>query len=168
MELKINYDNLNYNVNIKKEEGMYKIIIGDHQYIVDAVFLKENLLSLIIDGNSYEAMIGRAPDGCYELHFYNDFFKLLVEDARAKAKKTKKDESPDAPKKIVAPMAGKILKLTVNKGDKVKTGDVLVVIEAMKMQNEIKSAGENIVSDVLVKVGDSVSPMQPLIILSNL
>lgn len=58
--------------------------------------------------------------------------------------------------KIKAPMPGKILALSVKPGDKVELGQVVCVLEAMKMENEISSTAEGVVREVAVKVGESV------------
>ncbi len=59
--------------------------------------------------------------------------------------------------KVSAPMPGSIVKVIVNAGDAVKKGDTLLVLEAMKMENEIKAPEDATVSSVAVKSGDSVS-----------
>jgi biotin carboxyl carrier protein len=64
---------------------------------------------------------------------------------------------------IKAPMPGLIIDLKVKDGDAVKTGDALLILEAMKMENIIKSPGEGIVKTVKVKKGDSVEKNQVLI-----
>ena len=60
--------------------------------------------------------------------------------------------------KVNAPMPGKILKVNVNAGAAVKKGDVLLVLEAMKMENEIVAPQDGTVATINVAVGDSVEP----------
>ena len=64
---------------------------------------------------------------------------------------------------VVAPMQGLIVKLPVKKGDPVKLGDVVAVLEAMKMQNDIVSTMAGSVVDVYVKEGDVVTPNQAIL-----
>jgi pyruvate carboxylase subunit B len=64
---------------------------------------------------------------------------------------------------VVAPMQGLIVKIPVKAGDEVKLGDVVAVLEAMKMQNDIVTTVAGKVSQVYVKEGDVVSPNQPLL-----
>jgi biotin carboxyl carrier protein len=64
---------------------------------------------------------------------------------------------------VLAPMQGLIVKVPVKAGDAVKLGDVVAVLEAMKMQNDIVTTVAGRVSDVYVKEGEVVSPNQPLL-----
>lgn len=70
-------------------------------------------------------------------------------------------------KNITAPMPGLILQLHVKEGDEVKKGDAIMVLEAMKMENTLKSPGDGIVKNILVKAGDSVEKNQVLIDFKN-
>ena len=64
---------------------------------------------------------------------------------------------------VLSPMQGLIVKVPVKPGDDVKLGDVVAVLEAMKMQNDIVSTVAGKVSEVYVKEGEVVSPNQPLL-----
>jgi biotin carboxyl carrier protein len=64
---------------------------------------------------------------------------------------------------VIAPMQGLIVKIPVKVGDAVKLGDVVAVLEAMKMQNDIVTTVAGSVSEVYVKEGEVVSPSQPLL-----
>ncbi len=78
---------------------------------------------------------------------------------------TKKAVDTTGKKIVVAPLPGKILSVNVKKGDTVKKGDLLLVIEAMKMENEIFASQDGVVTDVLVSAGDYVSTGDKLIIM---
>ncbi|MCP4049630.1 MAG: biotin/lipoyl-binding protein [bacterium] len=64
---------------------------------------------------------------------------------------------------VNAPMPGQVLKIKVKIGDFVRTGDILVIIEAMKMETEIKAQSDGTVSSISVNAGDSVKPGQALV-----
>jgi len=74
--------------------------------------------------------------------------------------------APAGAQTILAPMPGKILGVNVKKGDSVKRGDVLCILEAMKMENEIMANQAGTVSDVGAIVGQTVSTGDVLIIMS--
>ena len=67
--------------------------------------------------------------------------------------------------KIVSPMPGKVVKIPVQVGDRLQAGDIVVVIEAMKMQSNYKVNSECTVKEILVKEGDSVNSNQVIMTL---
>lgn len=67
---------------------------------------------------------------------------------------------------IEAPMPGTIMDIKVNKGDKVKKGQLLVILEAMKMENEIYAPTEGIVGEILISKGSSVNTKETMIVLN--
>ena len=67
--------------------------------------------------------------------------------------------------KIIAPMPGKVVKIPVQKGDRLSAGDIVIVLEAMKMQSNYKVSSDCIVKEILVKEGDSVANNQVLMTL---
>ena len=71
-----------------------------------------------------------------------------------------------AGEQVTAPMPGNILKVNVNVGDKVKEGQVLVVLEAMKMENEIMAPKDATVTQVVVSKGSTVDTGAPLVVLA--
>lgn len=67
--------------------------------------------------------------------------------------------------KVVAPMPGNILKVNVNKGDTVKRGQVLLVLEAMKMENEITAPADGKVTDIKVEKGQCISAGDVMVVI---
>ncbi len=68
---------------------------------------------------------------------------------------------------ITAPLPGKIVNIQAKRGNKVKTNDVLIIIEAMKMENEIVADLDGIIQEIKVKVGDVVNTNDEMIIIEN-
>lgn len=74
--------------------------------------------------------------------------------------------STDAPNRVVAPMPGKVVKLLVKAGDHVTARQGVIVVEAMKMENELRAGRDGIVRDVLVAEGASVDAGTPLVVIT--
>ena len=82
-----------------------------------------------------------------------------------KKQESKKIINNESNKEVVSPIQGQVTNVKVKVGDKVKKGDVLVIIEAMKLENEVVSPFEGQVSEVLVSKGQNVKAKEPIIII---
>jgi pyruvate carboxylase subunit B len=120
------------------------------------------------------ATVEAASAAEFEVEVEGEVFKvrvsgagLAVMPAQAMAAPAANASAPPRPKSgegtVTAPMQGLIVKVPVKRGDDVKLGDVVAVLEAMKMQNDIVTTVAGKVSDVYVKEGEVVSPNQPLL-----
>jgi biotin carboxyl carrier protein len=74
--------------------------------------------------------------------------------------------SGDAPERVVAPMPGKVVKLLVRVGDRVTARQGVIVVEAMKMENELRAGRDGVVREVLVDEGASVDAGAPLVVIT--
>ena len=91
----------------------------------------------------------------------------FISRARVVRRRTLPQQAAGAMEKNVvkAPLGGRILKIRVKPGDKVEKGDVVVILESMKTQVEIRSSSKGVVKEVLVGEGDAVKPGDRLILL---
>ena len=105
----------------------------------------------------------------FEVEVEGETFKVRVTGAGMTVMSASGGAAPAAPPPrtgegtVIAPMQGLIVKIPVKAGDDVKLGDVVAVLEAMKMQNDIVTTVAGRVSQVYVKEGEVVSPNQPLL-----
>lgn len=99
-------------------------------------------------------------------------YEVEVEEINAASTTSVVKEAPPAPKRssggerITAPLPGTVLKLHTAAGNRVKAGDVLLILEAMKMENEIQSPFDGVVSEVSVKEGVSVDTGELLVVIA--
>jgi len=130
----------------------------------DAVEVATNTFSILIDGESWEVRIAPAPDGKLILHTGIAEYTAEVADPRAWRGRRHGAMEAEGRQQIAAPMPGKVVRLLVKQGDSVEAGQGLLVVEAMKMQNEVKSPKTGLVVEVRVKEGDTVTANQVLAI----
>ena len=126
---------------------------------LDVSFGENDVLSLLIEGRSYE--IRRDQE---KLTFHGVTYIAEVRDPRSLRARRRAAAAEGGPKKVTALMPGKVVRLLAAEGDTVESGQGIVVIEAMKMQNELKSPKAGIVKKIAVKEGAAVNPGQTLAI----
>jgi biotin carboxyl carrier protein len=147
--------------------GDQKLIINDSVVEWDLLKISAGYFHLLINRKSYRAEVVMADSSTKSFVFkingmvysveLKDKFDLLLEKMGMNNGATGKANN------IKAPMPGLIIDLRVNEGDRVKPGDPLLILEAMKMENMIKASAETVVKSVKVKKGDSVEKNQVLI-----
>jgi biotin carboxyl carrier protein len=120
---------------------------------------------MLIDGVSYEVGLEKNKSK-YSLYFYNDTIHLEIFDARKfRAAELVKKTVSTGPFQLQAPMPGKIVRVVTQENAQVNEGDSLLVMEAMKMQNEFKAPHAGVVKQIRVREGDAVAAAQVLLIL---
>ncbi|MDR1679788.1 MAG: acetyl-CoA carboxylase biotin carboxyl carrier protein subunit [Prevotellaceae bacterium] len=154
---------------ISKEDNMVKIRIDDTIFDVDIVMAENGLCSILHEGKSYNAELKRAENGKeYQVNTYFSSFLVQIIDAQSKYQQNRqKDSADEQQSSIISQMPGKVVKILVKEGEKVKAGQSIIVIEAMKMQNEYKVQQDCVVERIYVAEGDSVAGGQLLIKLSS-
>ena len=122
------------------------------------------IYSLLLEGNSYEAFVYPDEDN-WQVLLHGRFFLANVEDERERKLRlaSKGSIAHSSEYYLKAPMPGLIIDVPVKEGQEVKEGDVLVVLESMKMQNELRSPKSGHVSRVNVKAGDNVEQRRTLL-----
>ncbi len=156
-------------VNFKKiTDKKYEFTVADDVYDVEFVFIDESEIDFTVDTNPFFAKITK--EGKYTTVLINgEQFELSREDIlNEEYNEDGADSSAKGDNNIKSPMPGKVFKLNVKEGDKVSKGDVLLVVEAMKMENSITSSKNAVVKKVNVELGDMVEITTVLIELEDL
>jgi biotin carboxyl carrier protein len=122
------------------------------------------LYSLIVDGKSYEAYV-YPEEHAWQVLLLGRSFSVTVEDEREKKllntyKKTSRTTDEFV---LTAPLPGLVITIPIAEGQKVEKGQTLIVLESMKMQNELKSPRDGKISRLMVKTGESVEQKQYLL-----
>jgi acetyl-CoA/propionyl-CoA carboxylase biotin carboxyl carrier protein len=151
-------------VGIEEQHGRYRVTIGEREFEVDAVRLNgSSTLSLLIDGHSREAEV--VPEGSgYLVQVPSGSLVVEVQDeVLARAGRRAQAQSPAGPRPIVSPMPGLVVEVRAAPGSRIAAGDPLVIVEAMKMQNELAATADAVVKDVRVRPGQTVAAGEVLV-----
>jgi biotin carboxyl carrier protein len=144
--------------------GGYRVLLDGQQYAVEASLLRAGVLSLIIEGKTYRCVLDEDP-AAPAIYVGRDRFPYRVEDPRSLTSRRGKTESSSGPVSIKAPMPGRVVRILAREGDEVADRQGIIVIEAMKMQNELKAPKPGKVLRILVEVGSAVVSGQQLVII---
>ncbi len=167
MSLEIKLDDRTANIQfLERDGGKLKIDIDGKKYNVDVVMVKEGVYSIIHKGISYNVeLIENKNSKKYIVNTLYKTYDIEIIDAESKYLKRKKQDDADDESIISSPMPGKIVKIPVKIDDKVKAGDTVIIVSAMKMENEFKVKKDRIIKEILVKEGDTIDEDQPLVII---
>lgn len=154
-------------VEIKKDGEDYVIHLGDKTHRYQALLSKNPMYSFLVDDTKVlEAEISFNQDAC-DMNIGHIPYHLEIFDPRKRIFSQSEHAGSASGGTITAPMPGKVVDVKVSKGDNVKKGSPLVVVEAMKMQNELPSPLDGKVEEVAVKAGDTVESGQKLVVISK-
>jgi len=149
----VTIDGRSYRLELNRAEGRWACRLDGRELEVDAVLARPDVLSLRIGNSAYEIKSERVAD---ELHLWvgRRRFAVEVRDPRSLRGRGRAGVD-DGPKKLIAPMPGRVVRL--REGDAVELGAGVAVVEAMKMQNEIKSPKQGRVQKIFVSEGVAVN-----------
>ena len=153
-------------IELERDADGWRVILDGRPVAVDAVEIAPNTLSILLDGQSFEINVTPSPDGKLKLQTGTQEFTAEVIDPRAWSGRRHSDVEAEGRQQIVAPMPGKVVRLLVKAGDHVEAGQGLLVVEAMKMQNEIRSPKSGIVERVLATEGQPVNAGEVLCVVA--
>ena len=136
--------------------------IGDKTLELDWVRTGEHEASVLVDGVSHDVTVDKTPEG-FGVLIRGDRFEVDLKDAVKGVALGKVVHT--GPLKLTAPMPGKIVKVLVGQGEAVEAGRGVIVMEAMKMENELKATRSGTVQEIRVKEGQAVEMGAPLLII---
>lgn len=155
-------------VEVEQEEHSLTVRLGKKSFPVDITELGGDRYLLLIGDRSYEVE-GQRSGGLVTLNFENREWQIpvLSRQQMLEAEICAEDNNADSVGEIVAPMPGMVLRVEVSPGQKVESGSPLIVIEAMKMENEIRSSVAGKIAEILVKPGQAVEKDDRLVRIEN-
>ena len=169
MQLQVDVNGRLRTVDIQQKDGLYRVVVDGIERTIDAAAVDGSTFSLIClaDGRSSQE-VGLSPTGLpgeIAVHMSAGVASVRVlTGAASRFGRGSGAAQAAGTQQVLAPMPGKVVKILVKAGDEVKARQGLVVVEAMKMENELRSPKDGRVSDVLVAEGASVEAGRPLVV----
>jgi len=152
----VTVDGKPHRLELEKADAGWKCRLDGQELQVDAVVTRPDVLSLLVNGRSYEI---KREQTATDLHLWVGSTRFGVELRDPRSLRSRRDGTGEerGPKKLIAPMPGKVVRVLVAEKSEVEAGQGIVVVEAMKMQNEIRSPKKGVVQKVLAAAGAHVN-----------
>ena len=142
-----------HRLDLTRNEKGWCCQIDDEEVPVDVVLIGADKLSIVISGKSFEVMRGAGN----QVLVANRAYDLVVQDPRSWRGRRAASAGDSGLRKLTASMPGKVVRILAGEGEEILAGQGIVVVEAMKMQNEIKSPKQGTLQKLLVRVGMNVN-----------
>jgi biotin carboxyl carrier protein len=155
MTYEITIGDKTHRVELDRIENGWSCRLDGREIPVDAVLARADVLSLRLGDRAFEVKYERVGS---ETHFWvgSERFAVEVRDPRSLRGRLRASDE-QGPKKLTAPMPGKVVRILVAQGAEIEAGAGVVVVEAMKMQNEVKSPKKGVIQKISVNVGAAVN-----------
>ncbi|HEV8494998.1 MAG TPA: biotin/lipoyl-containing protein [Candidatus Angelobacter sp.] len=150
-----------YRVELVRTEQAWKCKLDGRELPLDVVSAQDGILSLLLQGKSYEVkqeIVGAESN----VVVGQERFSASIRDPRSFRSRHRSSASEQGVMKIKAPMPGKVVRILAPAGSQVEMGRSVLVIEAMKMQNELKAPKTGVVKKINVAEGAAVEAGQAL------
>jgi biotin carboxyl carrier protein len=144
--------------------GRYRMALGDEVLFVDARPTGGGVWSLLLGQASTVADVTE-ENGSFVVHVEGEAYAIRVEEETRYIIRTRGGAAASAGQVLKAPMPGRVVLVGVAVGQAVKPGDSLVILEAMKMENEFKAGVRGTVKEIRVEVGQTVNPGDVLLVI---
>lgn len=154
-------DNEFVKISIEEKGDKYIIGVDDNEYKADIQFLSSSIVSINLKDQIYRVIIEREKDGFY-VHCQGDHYFIQDIDQDEGDVQSSEEKSREDMLQVKSTMPGKVIKIEVSEKEEVRVGQTLAIVEAMKMENEIKSSMEGIVKKIFASSGDLIDSDNPI------
>lgn len=157
MKLQAELNNEKHNVELRREVDKVFATVDNRSYEIEASEPEPNVFLLKHDGKVYEVFVSPGTSGGSRVRVGPNEFEVTVHDPKRLRGSSASHEHGEGLAEIKTAMPGKVIRVLVEPGSEVKKGDGIIVVEAMKMQNEMKSPKDGVVKEIRSSEGATVN-----------
>ncbi len=156
--VEVTFDDKVYNIMFEKnDDGVYEFDIEGNKYKCTIEYVEKGEIDFSIDEKTFQAKILKGEENFTKVNINGEDFQMFRNDLLdTELTSHSADEAVDVNKHIVSPIPGKVFKIKVKEGESIRKGDVVMVIDAMKMENNITAKRDAVVKKIHVKLNDMV------------
>jgi len=158
----VKIDDKEFKCEVEKKEKNYRILLDGKEIQAEVVKADKESLTLIINNKPYQIYLHEDNQLMVNTEGYS---YEVIDEKVARVMKSGTEVLHKKEAVVTAPMPGLVIEVEVQEGDAVKKGQGLLIVEAMKMQNEMKSPRDGVVKKILVQKGQTVNSRDTLIII---
>ena len=152
----VTVDGTNYRLELERADSGWRCLLNGRRIQVDAVLARRDVLSLLIEGKAYEVKRERTAA---DTHLWVGSARYSAEARDPRSLRNRRADAADekGPRRLVAPMPGRVVRVLLEEKSPVEAGQGILVVEAMKMQNELKSPKKGILQKLVATPGANVN-----------
>lgn len=156
MTYDVTVDGKSYRLELERANGGWRCLLDGRAVAIDAMLARRDVMSVIVEGRAYEI---KRECSATDMHLWVGSVRHAVEIRDPRSLRSRRDGagSEKGPQKLTAPMPGRVVRVLVAESAEVEAGQGVVVVEAMKMQNEIKAPKKGVVKKLAVVAGANVN-----------
>ena len=164
MVYEVAIDGKHHRLELERSDGRWQCRLDGREIQIDAVLARRDVVSVLIGGKSYEV---KREQSATDLHLWVGSNRYAAEFRDPRSLRSRKGAAGDekGPKKLVAPMPGRVVRILLKEKSEVEAGQGIVVVEAMKMQNELKSPKKGVLQKVTAVEGANVNAGEVLAVI---
>jgi len=165
MEIIVNNKNKEVEI-LERQANKLLVFVDNKKYHVDAKKIDKDTYSLLYKGKSYDLKVVSEDDiRKYSIKHKFSNYKVEIMDSVARYRKNRgNNDIEEDQSSISSPMPGKVVKIPIEVGDNVESGQTLIIISAMKMESEYKAKKDGKIKEILTTEGSTIDGNQSLIL----
>jgi len=162
MKYEAEIDGIHKLIQIEQRNGLVQANVDDRDYELTVVQPEAGVYLFFLGASVYEVRVCGLQEESLHVEVGSRAFSARFIDR--KHRRIGGDSAQAGQQLLTAPMPGKVISVLVSRGDQVRAGQGVLIVEAMKMQNEVKSPKAGLVTEIKVSEGDTVTANQILAI----